>query len=247
MGFLRPGSVPAVQSSPGPRPEVGRRTRRILVGLAVAVAICTTAGIAVLWPRGDVPPAVDVANAYEGVDFVDAEVVSSLSYACAGTPSDRLPDGTIPTEAECASAQVRLLSGPAAGQEVVIDVPVQVFRAGLADGEKVDVARYPPLEGGEDFYAWVDFTRDLPLGLLVGLFVVLVVGVARLRGVAALVGLALAYATIVSFMLPALRAGENPLAVALTGSISIMVVILYLAHGFSMKTTAALLGTVRGC
>ncbi|MFP5334500.1 MAG: YibE/F family protein [Actinomycetes bacterium] len=74
----------------------------------------------------------------------------------------------------------------------------------------------------------------------------LVVAVARLRGLAALLGLAAAYLTIASFMLPALRAGENPLLVALTGSVAIMVVVLYAAHGFTMKTTTALLGTVAG-
>jgi len=51
---------------------------------------------------------------------------------------------------------------------------------------------------------------------------------------------------IIGFMLPALRQGENAVAVALSGSTAIMVVILYLAHGISMKTTTALLGTIFG-
>jgi uncharacterized membrane protein len=47
-------------------------------------------------------------------------------------------------------------------------------------------------------------------------------------------------------MLPALRAGHDPLGVALTGSVMIMIVVIYLAHGFTARTTTALLGTVCG-
>jgi uncharacterized membrane protein len=64
--------------------------------------------------------------------------------------------------------------------------------------------------------------------------------------VAAIAGLALAYLTIIKFMLPALRLGENAAAVAIVGSIAVMTVVLYLAHGVSAKTTTALLGTIFG-
>ena len=97
-----------------------------------------------------------------------------------------------------------------------------------------------------DVYAWADFSRGLPLGILAALFAVVVIAVARLRGLAALVGLALAGLAIGRFMLPALRLGENPVAVALVTSIAIMTVLLYLAHGVSAKTTIALLGTIFG-
>jgi uncharacterized membrane protein len=47
-------------------------------------------------------------------------------------------------------------------------------------------------------------------------------------------------------MLPALVDGQSPLWVGLTGSAAIMFVVLYLAHGFSLRTTTALLGTFAG-
>jgi len=95
-------------------------------------------------------------------------------------------------------------------------------------------------------YAWVDFSRALPLEILAGIFAVLVIVVGRLRGLAAMIGLGLSYVAVVLFMLPALRLGENPVAVALAGSVAVMTVVLYLAHGISAKTTTALLGTVFG-
>jgi uncharacterized membrane protein len=47
-------------------------------------------------------------------------------------------------------------------------------------------------------------------------------------------------------MLPALLTGESGLAVALVGSAAIMYVVLYLAHGVSLRTSAALAGTLVG-
>jgi uncharacterized membrane protein len=93
-------------------------------------------------------------------------------------------------------------------------------------------------------YAFLDFARSLPLGLLAAAFALLVVVVARLRGLFALISLAIAFATIAYFVLPALRHHENPVLVAGVGATAIISVILYLTHGFSTKTSTALLGTV---
>ncbi|HET9646609.1 MAG TPA: YibE/F family protein, partial [Microlunatus sp.] len=66
------------------------------------------------------------------------------------------------------------------------------------------------------------------------------------RGFAALLGLAFAGFIMVKFMFPALVVGTNPIAVGLIGSSAIMFVALYAAHGFSARTTTALLGTLSG-
>ena len=47
-------------------------------------------------------------------------------------------------------------------------------------------------------------------------------------------------------MLPALLSGSSGIAVALVGSAAIMFVVLYLAHGPSVRTSAALAGTLLG-
>jgi len=59
-------------------------------------------------------------------------------------------------------------------------------------------------------------------------------------------GLVIAFVVIVKFTLPALLAGESVVGVALVTSASVMFVVLYLAHGFSARTSAALLGTFLG-
>ncbi|HYH52071.1 MAG TPA: YibE/F family protein [Acidimicrobiia bacterium] len=75
-------------------------------------------------------------------------------------------------------------------------------------------------------------------------FAVAVVLLARWRGLMALAGLAISFAVLVRFMLPAILLGKNPVAVAVVGSAAIMFVALYLAHGINARTTTAVLGTV---
>ena len=134
-----------------------------------------------------------------------------------------------------------------AGRTVEVQVPIIAFDAGMGAGDAVLLAAYDEgAEAGAPVWVWVDYDRRLPLGALAVVFAVLVVAVGRLRGVAAVLGLGVGYATVFLFMLPALSQGTDPVLVALVGSIAIMTVILYAAHGFTAKTTAALIGTVAG-
>jgi uncharacterized membrane protein len=75
---------------------------------------------------------------------------------------------------------------------------------------------------------------------------VLVLVVARWRGLAALVGLVVSFVGIGVFTLPALIEGSPPVAVALVTASALMFVLLYLAHGVTARTTTALLGTFGG-
>ena len=279
-------------------PAVGRGAVVLLLVVLVPILVATAVAAVRLWPHGRPPTSDLVVTTGAGGVLVGAEVRSTSAQACAGTSADRLPDGTIPATLTCASVVARITSGKDRGQEVIVPIPPQVYRAGIRPGQKIDLTRFPPVPGDTgigsgigsgtdlsgsditstsgddqvvadpgaalastgdatapgdpstlpngDVYAWADFSRGLPLGILAALFAVVVIAVARIRGLAALVGLGLAGLVIGRFMLPALRLGENPVAVALVTSIAIMTVLLYLAHGVSAKTTIALLGTIFG-
>jgi uncharacterized membrane protein len=86
----------------------------------------------------------------------------------------------------------------------------------------------------------------VPVVALALLYALVVVLVARWRGLRAILGLGLAFAVLFWFMVPALLQGGPPLWVGLVGCSLIMVVVLYFAHGFSLRTTTALLGTLIG-
>src|SRR5690606_28496046 len=81
------------------------------------------------------------------------------------------------------------------------------------------------------------------LWLIAG-FAIVVVLVARLRGLMALVSLGFAGLVVVGYLIPALLSGQPAVPVALAGSAIILPVMLYMTHGVSMRTSVALLGAL---
>ncbi len=92
-------------------------------------------------------------------------------------------------------------------------------------------------------YAVIDKYRLDKLVPLVILFLAVVLLISRLKGLGALVGLAVSFAVIIHFIVPSILAGEDPLVTSIIGSFFIMVTTIYVAHGFSQKTHIALLAT----
>ena len=115
-------------------------------------------------------------------------------------------------------------------------------QAKVTVGDKVIIGRVADTTGVSYYFS--DFQRRVPMALLAIVFVVVVAAVGRLRGLTAIVGVAATFAILVWFVIPALLDGRDPLAVAIVGSSAAMFAVLYLSHGISAKTTAALLGTV---
>lgn len=224
----------------------GRSVTAVLTALVVLAALLTVVSMALLWPDREALKALRPANPFQGVTFLTGSVSAITPGKCPGTTEDRGPDGTVPIEADCATATVRLKGADPAAEPIQVPVPPETVRAGMATGDALRLAKYPSQPGEPDIYAFVDYDRTSPLVLLGIVFAVLVVAVARFKGLAAILGLAVVYPTVVGFMIPALRAGEDPVLVAVTGSSAIMLVVLYLAHGVNAKTTIALLGTLAG-
>lgn len=114
-------------------------------------------------------------------------------------------------------------------------------RLDLEAGDKVLVTRVQGPDG--DVYLIVDRARDWPLLAIVAAFAGLGLIVGRATGAWSLLGLAASLLIIVRFIVPGILSGHSPLGIAVVGAISIMVTTLYLSHGVSWKTTAALAGT----
>jgi uncharacterized membrane protein len=144
----------------------------------------------------------------------------------------------------CGTATVIITEGSAAGHAVSVAVPPEVVEAGVGAG--VILMRTPASTGSPASYSLYDVQRNIPLVAMAVLFALVTIVVARRRGLFALLGLGFAAVVVVEFILPALVRGQSPLWVGLTGSAAIMFVVLYLAHGFSLRTTTALLGTFAG-
>ena len=207
----------------------------LLVLLVLPFLVATAVGLVLLWPD-DVRPAPPEGAADIG-ELVDAQVVSVRRAPCTGAPSTDGPG--------CATATVRLLDGPSEGREVVLpEEPVEgAGTVELEDGETVVLSYHADAEPGFR-YALADFERRGPLLALGALFVVAVLVTARWRGARALLGTAASLVVVVTFVLPALLDGSDPLAVALVGAAVIAVLAVYLTHGVSASSTTALLGTL---
>jgi uncharacterized membrane protein len=97
-------------------------------------------------------------------------------------------------------------------------------------------------EDGTVSLSYYDRNRG-PLLLGVALiFSLSVIALGRMRGLAALVGLALSVAVLIWFIVPAIIAGRDAVLVALVGGGAIALVSLYLAHGYTPLTHVAAVG-----
>lgn len=148
--------------------------------------------------------------------------------------------------AACGVVVARITTDRERDKVVRVSVPTHVTRAGLAPGDSIELMRIPSAADEPSSFSYFGVDRNTSLWVLVVLFVAVVAAVARLRGLLALVGLCFGGLVLVKFMLPALLAGESGLGVALVGSAAIMYVVLYLAHGPSLRTSTAVAGTLLG-
>jgi uncharacterized membrane protein len=211
----------------------------LLAAILVPVALATIAGLVLLWPTG-APPATGIVAM--DAEYPEARVVGVQQENCSGVNEDRLPDGTIPAEVPC----VRVRAEVAGGDVVEVWAPSTLRASDIPVGTPIVLTHYLETPTEPEVWAFNDFSRTVPLGVLAAAFAVVVTAVAGFRGLRALVGLIVSFGVIGAFMLPAILRGADPLAVGLVGSSAIMFVVLYLAHGFSRRTTTALLGTFAG-
>ena len=237
-------------SDTGPQPSANaderrhQRALRILIVVLIPLAIWTLVGLIAFWP-GDISRHVnaDVAGYnVPGITYPTARITSVKEISCEGLA------GSTPgvTDARCADVTSQLIEGEDKGTAVTVPVTAAIYSSGVEVGQVIKLVRVPPVGDQPAQYQFSDFKRSTPL-LVVGLiFAAVVIVVARWRGFAALVGLGFAGFVLVTFMFPALIAGSNPIMVALIGSSAIMFVALYAAHGFSVRTTTALVGTLFG-
>jgi uncharacterized membrane protein len=205
----------------------------MLVALG-GLVVFTAVGLAVLWPRGERPELASSGPA----KTQGAEVTSVRRVPC-----------TTPVAMACQAVEVKLRSGPDKGERTTLHLGQTVADVSLAVGDRIRVARNPAAvakaQGADpvDRYTFADFDRRSPMLWLAAAFVLLVLITGRLRGARALLGLGVSLAIILLFVVPAILDGRPPVAVAIVGSLAVMLTTIPLAHGLGAKAIAAALGT----
>ncbi len=219
----------------------------LLIGITAALAVAIVAGLVILWP-GDVEPPEGAELLRRGA-LVEATTVAIDRGPCGsatGAVTDEGP-ATAPPEGGpiCRQLTFQIEQGDDAGTQVVIELPDVSTAPDVGVGERVILER-PPIEVPGAPYGFYDRIRTPSLLWLAIVFAVLVVLLAGMRGVAALFGLAISIGILLLFVLPAILDGSPPVLVASVGAGAIAFVVIYLAHGFTDRTTVALIGTLTG-
>ncbi len=204
---------------------------RVLPGIvAGGLAVAVLAGMFLLRPTGEVRPDLSLIG-------INARVYEAIVDGVTGAPCQANPD------LQCVEIAFRLTQGPDTGSVFPMTFVVSETSPSFTVDERV-VLNYQ--EGVEPAfrYAYADRQRRPVLLWLGVLFALVVVALGRMRGVAALIGLAGSIVVLLEFVIPAILDGRNPVLVAVVGSAVIAYLALYAAHGFTRMTTVALLGTL---
>ncbi|MFB9684470.1 YibE/F family protein [Amycolatopsis plumensis] len=250
-GPRRPRKAPEVPEAPaghghghghghGPAAPASRRVKLLLIWLLAPLALATVVGMVVLYPWGKASPTSVVPQGTP----VHADIRSTATGPCLAQGQVQVGDQTDPNAKPCLTVELTMTDGPAEGKPLRLTVPIEPSTPRFAAGDAVVLAYNNGNPGDPASFQLVDFQRGTPLLVLAALFAVAVLVLGRWQGVAALVALGLSFVVIAVFILPAILAGENPLVVAIAGAGAIMFIALYLTHGLSARTSAAVLGTL---
>ena len=214
--------------------------RRAFSIVAGVLAVATVVALALLWP-GDANDS-GIAETLL-VDTERAEVKRVEEFVCPGFQNQA-----------CQRATIELKTGPDKGDTSELVLGATSLDPELDVGDKLRVApsveapiiQPPGAEGATPVvsdYALSDFERRRPMLLLALIFAALVIAFGRLRGALSLLGLVISLGVVLLFVVPAIVDGEEPLVVAVVGSMAVMLATIVLAHGTGPKSLAAILGT----
>lgn len=207
----------------------------VLTVVSAIIALALVVGLMMLWPSEE-PTAP--SDALARGDLVEAVVEDVDPEGCSAQVA-------VDPSVTCVHVRFRLEGGDEAGSTVSIDVTDVAIAPDLAPGDQVVLEKLLTDVPGMP-YALYDRDRTDPLVWLALGFAALVVLLGRLRGFAALVGLVLSLLLLLWFALPAILEGRSPTLVACVGAGVIAYLVIYLAHGFTVRTTVAVLGTTAG-
>ena len=212
---------------------VVRRGRRALAASVVVLVLATLAGLVLLRPGGR--EAVPFPDAGERLK---ATVTGAASMPCA----DASPDSPPGARELCVELTLRLDEGPDEGA-LITQTGGDNATGRLAVGDGVVVAADRGAPSLAERYQITDSQRGTSLLVLAVLFALAVVALGRWRGLLALLGLAISAVILVAWLVPALLEGRPALPTATVGAGAVMLTVLLLAHGPSVRTATAIVGT----
>lgn len=233
--------------------RASRSVRIAVLTVIIPVAVVTLAAVLWIWPDKPKAPTATgsaltkVTGTIVGTDLKPCP--KQVQAAPPGEPTSNAP----PTDPRrCGTARVELTSGADSGQIVSTELPSGPGTSVFIAGQRVVLLHMPDAAEALDEsglpevspYQLSDHDRSTPLWLVGAAFALAVVAFGRLRGLTALLGLAVTFVLLLQFLIPAILAGRPPLLAAVVCAAAIMLTVLYLTHGFTMATSIAVIGTI---
>ncbi|HTP01161.1 MAG TPA: YibE/F family protein [Anaerolineales bacterium] len=142
--------------------------------------------------------------------------------------------------------QVEILEGDQQGMSFQIDYGKRQLRTDdirFAPGDEVYVMIDQAPSGDLKAY-YSDYVRSKSLAIMLIVFALSILVLGRWKGLGSLVALAISMVMIVSFILPHILAGEDPVKVSLIGSMILLGVTLYLTYGWNLKSHASVVSMI---
>lgn len=140
--------------------------------------------------------------------------------------------------------EVMITRGSLKNKKIIVkngEIPIANIQK-YKPGNEIIVNYNKGAAGANAFYI-TDYIRRFPLLILVMIFVLLVVIVGKLKGIASLLSLAVSFFFIVTIIIPQISQGTNPITIVILASLFIIPITFYISHGLNKKTTVAIVGT----
>ncbi len=176
-------------------------------------------------------------------------VLPSLAFAQANVVENEFHRGTV-IEARSAIAE-EIFGEKSLAQELrvklndgrIVAIPAGQYQAVVKSqlleiGDKVIVAS----SQGRNFRI-LELDRTLELGIIIGIFFLLVIFVAGKHGFSGIVGLVISLAVVSVFLRPRVIAGHDPLFTSLIACILITGISIWVSHGWKSRTHLAVAAT----
>ena len=179
-------------------------------------------------------PVLAAPEAAPGLDIYSKAVVTSVTSSSANNAIN-FDENTV----QPAIIEVKIISGAEKGRQVKAQ-----YEEGIAGklqvGDKV-VINNPNSQGN---YYVVDPYRLNYLLFFILLFFAVAIYFGHKRGIYSILGLVISVLIIFYYLIPQIIAGGRPLIVSLIAALLISVISLFVAHGFSKRTTIAFVSTI---
>ncbi|MEA5078159.1 MAG: YibE/F family protein [Anaerolineaceae bacterium] len=107
-------------------------------------------------------------------------------------------------------------------------------------GDRIYVTQGTAPDGTVRVY-YADFDRSKALIILALVFLLSILVMGRWKGLGSLVSLGISMFMIISYIIPHILAGDDPVRVSIIGSVILMAVTLYLTYGWNLKTHSSVL------